>query len=263
MADAANPVQVVEEPQTRNWLAFMVFFVAAGGILAASIIAIVSTNDFKDKIQIFNIIVPVFSTWVGTILAYYFAKDNLDSANRNVQQLLTRLTPEQRLQQTQASSVMTSRADIKGVTLPDPGGEASILVSDLVTLGEGVSRIPIFLPNGSVKYVLHSSVLQLFLGKDLKAGAANVVATQQNQAAMTLEQLLTKEVDQNGAKATIGQMAKRFAVVKTDANLADARSAMLAVTGARDVFVTSEGKAADPVVGWLTDTIITREINVA
>ena len=49
-----------------------------------------------------------------------------------------------------------------------------------------------------------------------------------------------------------------FVVVKRQATLAEARSAMLARPSCQDVFITESGNLNEPVIGWLTNVDIAR-----
>ena len=53
-----------------------------------------------------------------------------------------------------------------------------------------------------------------------------------------------------------------FATVKEDANLADAKIEMDKVQNCLDVFVTRNGTKNEPVIGWLTNLIITENAKV-
>jgi len=53
-------------------------------------------KDPTNTMTIFNVILPVFASWVGTILAFYFGRENFESANKQVRELVDRLTPEER-----------------------------------------------------------------------------------------------------------------------------------------------------------------------
>ena len=49
-----------------------------------------------------------------------------------------------------------------------------------------------------------------------------------------------------------------FAVVSEDATLADAKAAMESVRDCLDVFVTKSGTKDEPVLGWVTNVLITK-----
>ncbi|KQT50955.1 hypothetical protein ASG43_06825 [Aureimonas sp. Leaf454] len=249
----------------RNILAVIVFTVSALGVTILAIL-IVQSHDgsITDKKDIFNILVPVLSTWVGTILAFYFAKDNFEAATRNAQRIVSQLTPEQRLQQIGVRTAMLSKENIRSISL-DGNGDAGLSVAAIISRVEaGSSRVPILSADGSIKYVLRDTHVYGSMNRAFRAAkdmAASAVAA--GQGMRTLADLLAEPIDDKGKSATIGDLAKRFAIVRIDANLAEARVALLAVEGARDVFVTATGRASEPILGWLTNYDITREVTVS
>src|SRR5688572_2381837 len=63
-------------------------------------------SHFKDVV---SILLPLWGTWIGTVLAYYFSKDNFESANRSVQQIVDKLTSEKKLATVKAREVMITK----------------------------------------------------------------------------------------------------------------------------------------------------------
>jgi len=41
-----------------------------------------TTEKFKDIKDLFGMLLPLIGTWVGTVLAYYFSKDNFEAASK-------------------------------------------------------------------------------------------------------------------------------------------------------------------------------------
>src|SRR4051794_9075198 len=48
---------------------------------------------------VLGVLLPLWGTWIGTILAYYYSKDNFEVANKSVQQLVDKLTSDKKLEQ--------------------------------------------------------------------------------------------------------------------------------------------------------------------
>jgi hypothetical protein len=53
-----------------------------------------------------------------------------------------------------------------------------------------------------------------------------------------------------------------FVTIKEDATLADAKSEMESVPDCLDVFVTKTGSKNEPIIGWLTNIIISESAKV-
>lgn len=93
---------------TRDWLAMLITLLSIGGLgwICYLIINILDppapeTAD-KDKIMtIFTTVVAVVGTWVGTILAFYFSRENFEAAAKSsaatTAALVKQLTPSEKL----------------------------------------------------------------------------------------------------------------------------------------------------------------------
>jgi len=57
-------------------------------IVIAMLVAILLGRDLTKMQVILTSILPLLGTWIGTVLAYYFAKDNFEAAAKHEQQRL-------------------------------------------------------------------------------------------------------------------------------------------------------------------------------
>lgn len=67
---------------------------------------IVIFGNSPNSPNIFNAVLPVFVTWVGTLLAYYFGKDNYESGAQHSADLARDLTGAEKLRKIPVTSVM-------------------------------------------------------------------------------------------------------------------------------------------------------------
>ena len=73
------------DQETRNRIAFWITFggLIAVTILGAFVILLAAKNDRGDAAKlVFGSLLPLLGTWVGTVLAFYFAKANFESPQR-------------------------------------------------------------------------------------------------------------------------------------------------------------------------------------
>ena len=253
----ANPPSSSNSPDDGGWLAknfqnelaWAVFLVSTGGILYVAYLAAKAPANPAAK-EIFNILVPVFSTWVGTILAFYFSKENFESAQATVRKAFAQ-TSEQALQQTSARQVMKKPSAITGVTLGAGADDDSIMLDTLTNItSKGATRVPIFRSDKTAKYVIHEGTLNKFIADSVLANAGF------KPDATKLSDMLAAKIGPDDIKTIVGKIA----FVGLESTLADARDAMLAIKGAEDVFVTKTGKQAEPIEGWVTNTDFAREL---
>ncbi len=217
----------------------------------AIMVAILSDEPDKDKFvyvkDILTIILPLVGTWVGTVLAFYFSRENFVAAAKQTADLVRQLTPEQRLQSIAVTEVMLdmSAAAITKLVLPTPEDAAKIKVKadvvDALLEKNKRNRLPIVDSNGKVLYVIHRNYIDQFLLKQSEAGATQL-------ADATLQNLL----DTEGFKAIF----QAFAVVGKDARLIAVKQSMDGNPNCSDVFVTDDGTKGAKAVGWITNAII-------
>jgi uncharacterized membrane protein len=186
--------------------------------------------------QVFNALIPLFGTWVGTVLAFYFSNKNFESAAKATRELLG----DDRLRQISVRQAWIPVDQIKAATIPAGKTEADVEVDDLKVMLVGkVTRIPIWDDNKVVKYVLHKSLIFEFLAT--KSAALT---------APKLSDLL--------AVAGFKEQALAINFIGQDDTLGDAKKAMESKRNCQDVFVTANGKSDIAVVGWITNIEIAK-----
>lgn len=113
--------------RARSRLAYGTLIFSGLAITIMAVIAIVT--DPKNTMTIFNIVLPMFASWVGTILAFYFGRENFESASQQVQaatqqvrEIAQALTPEQRAEAL-VTSIMRPLADTIHFPIPEGKGD--------------------------------------------------------------------------------------------------------------------------------------------
>ena len=219
--------------------------------LTAIIVALRSDEPDKEKFiyvkDILTIILPLVGTWVGTVLAFYFSRENFVAAAKQTADLVRQLTPEQRLQSIPVTEVMLdmSAATTLKLTLPTPDDAAKIKVKshivDALLEKNKRNRLPIVDSTGKVLYVVHRNYIDQFLLKQSEIGGTQV-------ADATLQNLL----DEAGLKPIF----QAFAIVGKDARLIAVKQSMDGNPNCSDAFVTEDGTSESKAVGWITNVIV-------
>ncbi len=237
----ADDSQLPVDSAFRHWL--------AGGITGISIIgvvvlAIAVSNGSPGAREVLSTVLPVIGTWVGTVLAFYFSKENLDSATRSVAAIAKQLTPDEKLRSQPVQTRMISRSQIAAVQR-GPADQANLTkaLEELKTAGKG-DRIPVLDAQDVPLYVVHRSLVDKFLTDRALAGASS-----DDLKKLTLKDML-------GVKELADVLNNSFDAVNENATLADAKAAMDAIDQCQDIFVTKGGTKKEPVLGWITNAII-------
>ena len=238
------------DQNTRNRIAFWITF---GGLIAVTILGIFvigfakgATNRGDAAKLVFGSLLPLLGTWVGTVLAFYFAKANFESAAKNTKDLLGMT---ERLRSTPVESVMLKMSDPSVVkkTLVPPEKPESLKIAELVKImrDNRRHRLPVLNSDSSPLFVIHLSTLTDFISTQ----ALSPTAAAKPVTDLTISDLQTVD-------AQLYQQILAWTCVKLGATLAEAKLAMETVPNCSDVFVTTSGRNSDPVVGWITNVEI-------
>jgi hypothetical protein len=229
------------DTSTRKWLAVGLVVLSVVGIAVISIVMIkAASKDGRPEMSrlVFSSVLPLLGTWVGTVLAFYFARDNLQAATESTLALVDRGEKA-----TPVTSVMIAAADIVAYDLGANDKPEDLKLADLNAKMTSASparhRLPIRIASGAVLYVIHDSTL---------AAYAQSVGETLDTLTKTLGDLL--------AVGDYKALVEAIGFVAQDATLAEARVAMTSVKSCNDVFVTAHGKRDEPAVGWLTNTLL-------
>jgi hypothetical protein len=233
-----------EKPRSKEALALVVLIFSIVAISALGITIVCTKAEGAQTVM--NAVLPLFGSWVGTILAYYFSKENLAAATDSVARMARQLTPQEKLQQTPARDKMIPKDKIhfESVTAATPAAQIKLMdvLSRLVAANKGW-RIPFFNGDGVPLYVIHRSLIDKFLTDNA------ISAAPLDPATLTIQDLLNNPEMK-------GKADRSFSTVREDATLADAKAAMEARGDCQDVFLTKGGQDNEAVIGWITNVIL-------
>jgi CBS domain-containing protein len=218
-----------EEARMRNDLAKWIVIVAMGGVvvLGATIIVTSSTQVNQSAQYVFNAVLPLFGTWVGTVLAYFFAKENFEAAGRMAKEL----SPQEALLAIPITTIMT-----KNVTGFKKDDKVDPVIKEL--LDKKIKRLIVLKPDNSLEGLLYLDQVVGYMYNIPEADRSKKI----------LADLLDKALE----------LGETPAFVAETASLADAKREMEKIDGGKVVFVTKSGRADEPVLGLLTNTDIAK-----
>ena len=224
----------------RDILAFSVLIFSVLGV--STLAGIIVWKKPDDANVVMTAVLPLLGSWVGTVLAFYFSKDNFAAATRSVSEMAKQITSQEKLQATLAKEKMIPKEKMFLMRVPVSKTLKEIL-NDLEKERKGM-RIPFLDQQDYPKYVIHRSVIDKFL-----ADQALKEPPPSNLKDLTLKDLLE---DSDLKTKVEGSLAS----VREDATLADAKKAMDKNPDCQDVFVTRGGSKDEPALGWITNVII-------
>jgi len=220
--------------------------------LTVIVLACLGKNSTAAK-DVFNSLLPVFGTWVGTLLAFYFTKDNFEAATKSVTNMASRMTlADQKLQQIPVKEKMRP---LKSMTIwPLKRGEEAACVLSKLLDGSKYDRVPMLDDQNRLVYLVYLATINHFISQ-LAMGKATVAG--KGPLDVTLQ-------DMFAADPQIKVMAeKSFGFVAQTASLSDAQREIERVSkdcACNDVFVTATGKPDEAILGWVTDNTIAENL---
>ncbi len=233
-----------------NWIVIFSFSVIGMlGITAIGAIAWKSTEPYEHVKDILSILLPVIGAWAGTVIAFYFSRENFEAAATHTAALVKQLTPEEKLRSIPSRDAMLPIEKVLRFTL-DRAESAVKLKADLIDaklVKENRNRLPVLDPQGRPKYILHRSTLDRFLVEAVAAGKALAELTLKD----VIDDTTFKDILVNG-----------FRTVPATSSLAEAKALMDRVEVCLDVFVTEDGTPNTKVIGWLTNVIVMEQSRV-
>lgn len=199
-------------------------------------------------------LLPVFGTWVGTVLAFYFGKENFEASQQRTKEMVQSVVSA--FATTNVVDAMVPRNRMIVLDIPNGKDLGDIAVGEIRSKfqvagvnGSPISRLPILDQTGACFGILHRSVWTEMV---LSASALGPIINDQTlikdilamnyplRPGITFEQLIRQAV----------------AFVARDKTLAEAKAAMERVLGSQDVIVTETGTSGEPVLGWLSNVEI-------
>jgi hypothetical protein len=189
-------------------------------------------------------LLPLWGTWVGTIMAFYFSRENFEAASKSYQSMIEQqMGTEEKMAKVPVQEVMLS---IKKLTVLRYEALPERTIKDILAdeTFRDYGRYAVLLANDTLKYMIHRSVFYRFLAE---------VAMGETEIEKATDDLLFKDMEEQASYAVRNLMFKNFTFVSLQATLLDAKNAMEAVPDCKDIFVTQNGRQTEPILGLLTN----------
>lgn len=211
-----------------------IFVTALSLIIAIAMRSPAGDPSWKESMMsIFTSVLPVFSTWVGTVLAFYFTNETVRRTQQSQRQGVRNDGQPIRRPGTMISFENIPRIELDAAAVTSHGTAAA--AAGEINLGEiqdlfgptGTNRVVIFDEKKAPVFVLQRSGMPPIVAED-----------------DTVEDYL----------ATGGNLeaATKFAIVAADLTIASARQQM-ETDRLTDLFVTEHGSSQEPTLGWVPD----------
>jgi hypothetical protein len=239
--------------KSKNIIAYSITALAICGTIYIAIMAFSMDGSAAsmEKLKFLaTTMLPLWGTWMGTILAFYFARENFEAAQKSVNQMVDKLSPAQKLESIRASEVMVPFAKMKVLSLDEYRNKS--ILNDILKnpLFEGINHFPIIKGN-ICQSIVHRSILDAFIVK-------RISNTQLDVSQLTLHDFLTENSD----RILVNYLLNGVAYVKAGGTLLESKLAMEKTTGCQDAIITATGNANEDIIGWITNIIVANNSRV-
>jgi len=232
-------------------LVFGLVAVSALGIAAIAFAAIWGSPDevFSNVKDILIMVLPLIGAWVGTVLAFYFSKDNFKAASDSTKELLnTFRSTEDKLKAISVAEAMIKTDTMVKLVL-DKDAKLIKLKADLIDgilekdKKKSFNRLPVLTDKMLPKYVIHRSLFDKYFYKMILNNAK-------------IEDLTLADMLNDPDFGSL--LTKSFGTIKLDSNLAEVKHLIDNIPECQDVFVTDSGTPDSKVTGWITNVIVAK-----
>jgi len=198
---------------------------------------------------IIQTLIPLWGTWTGTILAFYFCKNNFEAAARSYEHVINQLKPHEKMAKLLVKDYMIPHHKLEYLTYDDVKNEP---ISKILKYEQfdPYKRFAVFDNAKAAKYIIHRSLIHQFIASQVDKG----METKQISELTLLEFLENK---------TIRNILKNnLAILSMDATLLEAKTKIDSIEECLDVFITKTGAEDEAVEGLITNNIILKAASV-
>lgn len=255
-----SPTEKLPSWASRNLIASIITGLVVGVTVFIAIYILYNPDKKADGSISLNLsfigqtLLPLWGTWIGTVLAFYFGKANFEAASKSYQEVIKTLTPDEKISKLLVKDVMLPLNKIEYLNLEEEKSKEIKVILDYPRFKD-FNRFVVFDQNKAVKYMIHRSTFFEFTYLkyiDFKKEGKNPY-----NETLTLNDLLTYNNEKIKNTLTRG-----FGFVSIESCLLDAKKVIDSIEECFDVFITQTGKSTEPVMGLITNNMIFNKAKV-
>ncbi len=243
----------------KEVIALVVTAVTILGSIALGVVGIIfAFNNEKNQTEnlqyVFGALLPLWGTWLGIILAYYFSKENFETASKNTQQILDKvITAQDKLKSIQAWDVMIPFKDMIVYTMEEDSlGKVKLERIRELLIKRDKMRLPIINNKRQLLAVIHKSTIDHFIAD--QCFKFNI--SEEEFDKMDIEQAMQKD----GYFKKVITSSHGF--ISKDRCLLEAQREMERIELCNDIFITDSGNKSEPILGWITNVGVAEQVKL-
>ncbi|HPS72513.1 MAG TPA: hypothetical protein PLM70_09680 [Bacteroidales bacterium] len=223
---------------------FLIYTIVSATFVVGITVLLISIFVKKDNDMSFigQTLLPLWATWVGTILAFYFGKSNFEAATKSYQDIIKSLTPEEKMASIKVQNVMIPYNKISFLKYEESLTKKIVDIIHDSNFKE-YNRFAFINDNKILQYMIHRISFTNFLTEEAIKG--------KNVTEITFQDFITESKKSNNETCL-----KESGFISISANLLDAKVKMDSIKDCKDVFVTTTGSETEPILGLITNNTI-------
>ncbi len=231
--------------RNRTWLTagIVISGILLIAVLAFAIVNLANENEKFDSAKwVFNAIIPLIASWVGTVLAFHFGRENYESATKQALALT-----KETLEDISVENVMIGIKTIVYRKI-DPTDDDKSVLDPIITLYKDIDkdRIPIFTSALHPRLIIHRNTMIDYVN-----------SKKVTKAVLNLKDMLADNPNKFSFEKQEG-----FVIISKTNTIEEAIDKMNSIKDCQDVFVTNNGKEKEEVIGWLPNTLMNRFLTI-
>lgn len=232
-------------------IADRIILLSAISLLITAIILVIASFSGNNETTVtaekfFTAVIPLVASWIGAIVAFYFSGSTFNAATDKISKMAS-LKIHDKLNDTLSSDVMIPLDEIKAFKLSpeDEHGNGTDFKKDIIDkFSEEITRVPIIDHKNRIKYIIHKSLAYEYLSS---------IKVQDNPPSLN---------DFISYNDNMSYTSKTIAFIKVNSKLSEAKIAMDHTPHSQDIIITIDGKKSSPVIGWITNVLITEHLYI-
>lgn len=196
-------------------------------------------------------LLPLWATWIGTVLAFYFGKANFDSATKSYESIIHNLSPDEKLAKMPVSKVMIP---FEKMVIMNLESSMSLTLQNILDdeSFKLYNRYAFIGEKQVLKYIIHRRNFHQYLAEHIEESLTGK-DPRNTLFKKYLEECTSPE---NRGKEWIGEDL----YISISDNLLTAGKIISSRRNVRDVFVTANGRKGETLLGLITDEDILKTI---
>lgn len=249
---------------TRQYLtlAIAVFSIIGVILLGFASVHYAPKEDNGETMKyVFGVLLPLIGTWMGTVIAFYFSKDNFEAASKSANEMMAHvISQNEKLEEVRVLDVMVKPATFAFMFVKDKETFYASKLKDLIQkmVDLQTERLPVLYDEKkTLLFLIYRTTLERFIsgfsnGSIKVPGKDTIDATIINE--LILKDMFTSDFKLIKDIENIAEKGGCF--LPNSATLAEARQLMLDNTFCQDVFITKTGNKDEAIEGWVTNEMV-------